>query len=138
MANNKFGFYATVSTPKQVTTIDLMSIGVWEQIWEGKSYPPGTLIDLATKFKAMAKKGKSPFNFHWTPYFNNANKVNQGRLFSSLSDNDRSTIELKIQVFDDAGIKTQSLSWNFFDVGKIRTLQRGKNEYVETFYTKFN
>lgn len=138
MAQNKFNFYAWVHTPNQTQRIDIVSIGIWEQIKIGKLYPANVLSDLLARFRGMVSKGKSPFNFHWTPYIDRAGKVNQGNIFRSLSKQDRSTIELRIQVYDDRGNRSSTLHWNFYEVEKTLTLQNSKNEIVKTFYHKFD
>lgn len=138
MSDNKFNFYATVITPKTTQIITILSIGDWRnQLSQGVFYPPGSLGKLEDALKAMVKRGKSPFNFSWSPYVDIAKKVNQATLFRTLSEKDRCTIELKIQLSDTTGIKQNTFNWNFYDVGVIRTRPTRKNEIVETHFSKF-
>ena len=97
-----------------------------------KLYPASVLNDLLAKFRGMVTKGKSSFNFQWTPY------INQGNIFRRLSKKDQSTFELRIQVFDDKGNRLRTLNWNFYDVEKSLVLTNRKNEMVKTFYHKFD
>lgn len=138
MSDNKYNFYAYVHTPKIVQSINIETIGIWDQVSEDKLYPAGTLSKLEDVFKAMVRKGKSPFNFRWSPFVDKAKKVNQATLFRSLSERDRSTIELRIQLTDSGGNRHTTLFWNFYDVGVIRTRPFRKSEIVEAHYSKFD
>ena len=138
MASNKYSFYAWVDTPKIAQRIDIVSIGVWKQFSQGNLYPSDTMDKLEAMLKGMTSKGKSPFNFLWTPYIDKDKKVNQGTLFRTLSKTDRSTIELRIQRYDEKGTQLKGLYWNFYDVGIVRAYPNRKNEIVETTYSKFD
>jgi hypothetical protein len=137
--SDKYYFYGWISTPKTEQRITILSVGDQRsQLAEGKFYPAGSLDKLRDTFKAMVLKGKAPFNFRWSPYVDKTRKVNQSTLFRTLSRNDRSTIELRIQSFDANGNRHNTRHWNFYDVAVIDARPSGKNEVVETHFSKFD
>lgn len=132
--SNKFRLYAYAHT-RQVRNIDLFSIADFRNEISEKTKPDtGAVTNLAASFKATNVDDKrGPFSFIWKP-----NKHIPPSHFNSLKPGEDFTLELRIQLIDDAKSVKFRTFWNFYQCKYQKSSRKRGGMYkVEASYGLF-